>query len=80
MGVDDVEALAPVAAAQLPGGAHERALAGRELVQLHTSTPSMRAQRVDLVAHEPPPLGMGPVGLHVRDDERAHGAQRSALG
>ncbi len=72
VGVHHVEALAPITAAQIPGGAQELALAGRELVELHVHS-GYRAQRVDLVAHEPAPLRTAPVSLHVRDDERAHG-------
>ena len=73
VGVDDVEPLAGVAAAQLPRAARERARTGRELVQLHVVHAVQAAQRVDLVAHELPALGMGRGGQHVRDDERAHG-------
>ena len=76
VGVDDVEAPSPVAprreaAAQVEAArASARPPGGNSYSS--TSTPSRLAQRGDLVAHEAPALGVGGVGLHVRDHERAH--------
>ncbi len=77
VGVDDVEALTPVAATHLPGAAYERVRAWGHLEQLRLD-PIQAAQRVDLVAYEAPARGMGAVGQHVRDHERAHGVDGSA--
>ena len=63
---------------QLARRRHERAAARRELVQLDLE-PVEAPQRADLVAHEAPALGMGGVGEHVGDDERAHDAPTVAL-
>jgi hypothetical protein len=56
---------------EIRSGAHERACAGRELVQLDVE-PVDAPQRGDLVADEAAALGVRGVGKHVRDDERAH--------
>ena len=74
VGVDDVEALARVAPAQVERSACERPSTGGKLVELDVQ-PVEAAQRIDLVAHKPPALGMGGVGQHVRDDERVHGSR-----
>jgi hypothetical protein len=71
VGVHHIEAIARIAPAQIPCGAQQRARAGRELIQLHVPV-AETPQRVDLVAHESSPLGMGRVGEHVGQHERAH--------
>ena len=86
--MDDVEAVpsAPEervrgakAPAQLDRRARQRARSRRELVELDVQAAEL-AQRGDLVADEAAALGMGGVGEHVGDDERAHDrSDRSAL-
>ena len=73
MGVHDVEALALEAPAQIAPGAQVAArAAGGEGVQLDVEAVDA-LQRADLVAHEAAQRGAGGGGVHVRDDERAHG-------
>ena len=62
-------------AAQVDEGLGERARAGGELEQLDLDIVEL-AQCGDLVADEAPELGTALVGLHVGDDERAHGTRR----
>ena len=69
VGVDDVEALAPMAAAQSARGAQIAARREGEDLDLD---PVELAQGVDLVAHEAPERGLGGRGPHVRDDQGTH--------
>jgi glutamate racemase len=58
-------------AAQVRRRARQCARPWRELVQLHLHV-AQCAHRVDLIAHEAAALGVGGVGKHVGDHERAH--------
>ena len=72
--VHDVEALAGVAAAQVARGAQIGARTTRS-ERMHADVEAVDAlQREDLVAHEVAQRGAGGRRVHVRDDERAHGA------
>jgi glutamate racemase len=66
------------APAQVERRARKSSPAGCELVQLDVQ-PTERAQGVDLIADEATALGMGAVGSHVGDDERAHDPPTVAL-
>jgi ribonuclease PH len=70
---------AVIASVQIRHGTGERLGAGRELVQLDLEVGEL-AQRGDLVADEAPALGMGGVGEHVRDHQRAQDASTVASG
>jgi hypothetical protein len=81
--VNDVQARArtlpraePAAAYKAPAQCDRRGRqspgARRELVELDVHVVQL-AQGGDLIANEAPALGMGRVGEHVRDHERAHG-------
>ena len=63
---------------QLWHGPRQRARTGRELVQLDLQSVEL-SQRGDLVADEAPALGMGGVGEHVGDHERAQDPSKVAL-
>ena len=76
VGVDDVEPLAAVAAADLAGSAHVRSRSsGRERKQLHIEI-RQRSQRLHLIADEAAERRMLGAGIHVGDDERAQGPGR----
>jgi hypothetical protein len=69
VGVDDVEALAPVAAPQVSGGARVAARGKGEDLDVDARR---LLERGDLVAHEAAARGGRRAGPHARDDEGTH--------
>ena len=80
VGVHDVRSRSPAARERRRSRAPPPRARGRPAGTRRARPRAPRApQRLDLVAHEAPALGMGAVGKHVRDDERAHDAPTVAL-